>query len=82
MPGVGVTDTATIFSLVAAHRHDVFLSVVLQLLSSALYAPGIAGLRSAEPARQSIALRTGSLLLVVGAMGSAADAIFTSSRTR
>ena len=76
MPGVGVTDTATIFALVAAHRRNVLASVVLQLLSSALYAPGIAAILSANPARRSAVVRAGGALLAIGAMGSAADAIF------
>jgi len=76
MPGVGVTDTATIFALVGAHRSHVRASVVLQLLSAALYAPGIAAILAAEPARRSAAIRAGGALLAIGAMGSAADAIF------
>jgi hypothetical protein len=37
MPGVGVTDAAQIFDLVAHKRSSVMLSVVTQLLSAALY---------------------------------------------
>ena len=39
VPGVGVTDAAQIFELVARKRWSVMLSVVTQLLSSALYIP-------------------------------------------
>jgi len=76
MPGVGVTDTPTIFALVAQHRAEVYASVIVQLLSAAAYAPGIVGLLSSSDARESRALRIGSVLLAIGAMGSAADAIF------
>jgi hypothetical protein len=76
MPGVGVTDTDTIFALVGQHRPRVMLSVCLQLLSAAAYAPGVVGLMHGQGAEASRALRWGAALLVVGAMGSAADAIF------
>jgi hypothetical protein len=76
MPGVGVTDTATIFALVGAHRSSVYASVILQLLSAAAYAPAIVGLLVADAGRGPRALRLGCGLLAAGAMGSAADAIF------
>lgn len=76
MPGVGVTDTAQIFALVGAHRGSVYLSAVLQLVSAAAYAPGLAGVLGSEWGRRSAAVRLGCVLLLVGAMGSAADAIF------
>jgi hypothetical protein len=76
MPGVGITDTAQIFALVAAHRESVYLSAALQLVSAAAYAPGLAGVLASEWARGSAAVRLGCVLLLVGAMGSAADAIF------
>lgn len=75
MPGVGVTDTAQIFALVGAHRASVRLSVVLQLVSAAAYAPGLAGVLGSEWGRGSAGVRLGCVLLLVGAMGSAADAI-------
>jgi len=76
MPGVGVTDTATIFALVGAHRGQVYVSVVVQLVSAAACAVAVAGLLGAERARGSRALRAGAILLLLGALGSAADAIF------
>jgi hypothetical protein len=76
MPGVGVTDTATIFVLVGGRRQEVFASVVLQLLSAACYAPGALGLLVFRPAASSRIARVGAGLLLVGAMGSAADAVF------
>lgn len=76
MPGVGITDTATIFALVSQHRPQVLLSVCVQLLSAAAYVPGVVGLLRSPRAGASLALRWGCGLLAVGAMGSAADAIF------
>jgi hypothetical protein len=74
MPGVGVTDAGRIFSLVGAHRESVLASVVLQLGSAAAYAPGLAGILAAEVARREV-VRLGAVLLAIGAMGSAADAM-------
>lgn len=76
MPGVGVTDTATIFALVGRHRERVIVSVCLQLASAAAYAPAVVSLLSTSQARQLRGLRFGAALLAIGAMGSAADAIF------
>jgi hypothetical protein len=73
MPGVGVTDTARIFWLVGQHRPSVFVSVVLQLLSAAAYVPAIQTIVLSGVSRGA---RAGSILLVIGAIGSAADAIF------
>jgi hypothetical protein len=74
MPGVGVTDAARIFELVGSHRAEVLASVVVQLLSAAAYLPGAFALAIAEPPARAI--RTGCVLLAIGAAGSAADAIF------
>lgn len=74
MPGVGVTDTARIFEIVGQRRGEVFASVVVQLASAALYAPAIVGLVLSRPHRRSV--HVGATLVAVGAMGSAADAIF------
>ena len=75
MPAVGITDTRLIFEKVAAHASGVRASVVLQLVSAACYAPagvGIARLPAAESRR---GLAIGAVLLLIGAMGSAADAV-------
>lgn len=75
MPGVGVTDAAQIFALVASQRSLVAISVVLQLLSAVLYVPALLGIASdAESGRIPI-VRWGAGLLLVGAMGSAADTV-------
>lgn len=76
MPGVGITDTAQIFARVALHRASVLASVTLQLASAAAYAPAAAGLLGSAWARASAAVRVGAVLLLAGAMGSAADAVF------
>jgi hypothetical protein len=76
MPGVGVTDTATIFALIGAHRSGVFASVILQLMSAAAYAPGLFAIARSNHASQTWPIRAGCVLLAMGAMGSAADAIF------
>ena len=73
MPGVGVTETAAIFALVGQHRASVFVSVVLQLVSAAAFAPALLG---AATEQRSRGVHAGAALLLVGAMGSAADAIF------
>jgi hypothetical protein len=76
MPGVGVTDTSTIFALVGQHRRQVYASVILQLLSAAAYAPSVLGLVASSQTSHPKTMRFGCALLLVGAMGSAADAIF------
>jgi hypothetical protein len=75
MPGVGVTDTQRIFELVGARRSAVLASVVLQLASAALYAPALVGVAARPALGSRSAVRVGAGLLLVGAMGSAADAV-------
>ena len=75
MPGVGVTDAAKIFELVSRQRWSVMLSVITQLLSSALYIPALLGI-SWGIGRTSKGIRWGIALLLLGAMGSAMDAVF------
>ncbi|MDX2170778.1 MAG: hypothetical protein SF182_27150 [Deltaproteobacteria bacterium] len=76
MPGVGITDARQILDRVGTHRGQVYLSVVLQLFSAAAYAPGLAGVLLSDVARHSRGVRIGAIVLLIGAMGSAADAIF------
>jgi hypothetical protein len=71
MPGVGVTDARRIFELVGSQRGDVLVSVIVQLVSAVLYVPALLGV--AADARLG-AWRAAGVLLV-GAMGSAADAV-------
>ena len=76
MPGVGVTDASQIFELVARKRSSVMLSVVAQLLSAALYVPALLGISSATSLASDSKVRWGVGLLLLGAMGSAVDAVF------
>lgn len=76
MPGVGVTDTRMILERVALQRDAVWLSTVLQLISAACFAPPLVALGRLGRTRGSRALEIGAVLLAIGAMGSAADAIF------
>jgi len=75
MPGVGVTDAAQIFELVARKRWSVMLSVITQLLSAALYVPALLGI-SWGIGQTPKGVRWGIGLLLGGAMGSAIDAVF------
>src|SRR5262245_16096276 len=75
MPGVGITDAERILELVGRHRSRVALSAALQLLSAACYAPALAGL-VAQPSLGSRTPLRAATLLLIGAMGSAADAVF------
>ncbi len=76
MPGVGITDAAQIFDRVGAHATRVRVSVVAQLLSAAAYAPALVGIVATRRLRRQRAIRAGAILLLIGAMGSAADAVF------
>jgi hypothetical protein len=76
MPGVGVTDAAQIFKLVARQRSLVMLSVVTHLLSSTLYVPALLGISCAFSQMSGAGVRWGASLLLLGAMGSAIDAVF------
>jgi hypothetical protein len=76
MPGVGVTAAASILERVGASPGSVLASVALQLASAACYAPALVGVAGLEALRRRRAVRWGAALLLVGAMGSAADAVF------
>jgi hypothetical protein len=75
MPGVGVTDAKQIFALVASQRALVAASVVLQLLSAMLYVPALLGMVSEAKLGCLPAVRWWAGVLLIGAMGSAADAV-------
>jgi len=76
MPGVGITDAARILDLVGQHAGRVRVSVALQLLSAACYAPALVGILATRRLRRQRWIRAGAILLSIGAMGSAADAVF------
>lgn len=75
MPGVGVTDARQIFELVAASREAVAASVVAQLLSAVLYVPALLGVVADAELGAMRSVRRAAGVLLVGAMGSAADAV-------
>jgi hypothetical protein len=76
MPGVGITDARLILDLVSSHRLQVQISVVAQLVSAGCYAPAVIAFLGSRSARSSHSVRWACALLLIGAMGSAADAIF------
>lgn len=76
MPGVGITDAGRILELVGQHAGCVRVSVIAQLLSAACYAPALVGIVATRHLRRQRAIRAGAILLSIGAMGSAADAVF------
>ena len=75
MPAVGITDTQEIFERVAADAASVRASVVVQLVSAACYAPALVGVARLPEAARRGSLVAGAVLLLIGAMGSAADAV-------
>jgi hypothetical protein len=76
MPGVGVTDAAQIFELVGSQRPYVMLSVVTQMLSAALYVPALLWISCALSDTPDSGVVWSAGVLLLGAMGSAMDAIF------
>jgi hypothetical protein len=75
MPGVGVTDAQQILTLVSQQRPEVRLSAILQLISAACYAPALVGVAELGQKWNRSAIGVGAILLLIGAMGSAADAM-------
>jgi hypothetical protein len=75
MPGVGVTEAGEIFTLVSSRRPLVLASVVAQLVSAVLYVPALMGALRDPDVGGDHWTRYGAALLLVGAMGSAADAV-------
>ena len=75
MPAVGITDTRQIFEHVAARAPFVRASVIVQLVSAACYAPALVGIARSPAAERRRSILLGATLLLVGAMGSAADAV-------
>ena len=76
MPAVGITDTRQIFEGVAARPWSVRASVLLQLASAVCYAPALVGIARSPSADRQRSIVLGAVLLLIGAMGSAADAVF------
>jgi hypothetical protein len=76
MPMPGTTDVAFILEQVAATPQRVWLSVAVQLVSSALFVPGLLALVAADELRGSRLGFVAATLSGVGATGFAADAIY------
>jgi len=76
MPLPGTTDAAFILEQVGAARVQVYWSVALQLVSSALFVPALLGLTSLTPLRDSRPGFVAAALVGVGVTGFAADAIY------
>jgi len=76
MPLPGTTDTAFILEQVGASRERVFASVAAQLVSSALFVPGLLGLLAGSALRGSRGGFAAASLVGIGATGLAADAIY------
>jgi hypothetical protein len=76
MPGGGITDAGRILERVGQHPGRVRASVAAQLFSAACYAPALVGIVATRRLRRQRAARAGAILLSIGAMGSAADAVF------
>jgi hypothetical protein len=75
MPAVGITDTREIFAHVEAEAGRVRASVIVQLVSAACWAPAAVGIARLPAATAHRSLVAGAVLLAIGAMGSAADAV-------
>ncbi len=76
MPLPGTTDVAFILEQVGLTPDRVYWSVVIQLLSSALFVPALVGLCSVTPLRGSGHGFAAATLFGVGVTGLAADAIY------
>ncbi len=75
MPDQGTADTEHILKIVQEHRDAVWASVIVQIISSALYVPALLGIAMGidELSRTTF---WGIVLLGIGAMGMCADAFF------
>jgi hypothetical protein len=71
MPDAGTNDAAHILGAVRANREAVRWSIVVQLVSSVAFVPAVVLVRPA-----STRALAGACLVLIGAMGMAADAIF------
>jgi len=76
MPLPGTTDVELILSGVSASAERVWLSVAAQLLSSALFVPGLLAFVMAPELRESRLAFLAASLSGIGATGLAADAIY------
>ncbi|HJZ46059.1 MAG TPA: hypothetical protein VKE41_02795 [Roseiflexaceae bacterium] len=75
MPSPGVTDAQLILLLVARQRGAVAASVIVQLLSAALYLPAMTSVISHSNLRLQIAVWWPATVFLLGVLGAVADAI-------
>ena len=75
MPGLGVTDTREIFRLVGSHRANVSLSTFLQLCSAVVYVLAMVRLAADPQLGAKRAIRGSAVVVLLGALGSAADSV-------
>ncbi len=72
MPDAATNDATAILDAVARHRAAVHASALVQLAGAALLVPGLLGEVLARPG----ARRAGTTLMLLGAVGMAADAVY------
>ena len=76
MPGVGITDAATILKVVSRHPRQVLVSSAVQLLAAALFSSAVPGLARLFSGAKNARMAAATTLLAIGACGVAADAIY------
>ncbi len=82
MPDAATNDAQQILEAVGSHRGEVQDSALVQLLSSALFAPALVYFGAASGGRGAATIYAGATLLAVGAMGMAADAVYHQAAAR
>jgi hypothetical protein len=76
MPDAGTNDAAHILEVVREHRSSVFASVIVQIVSSIAFAPATLLIVQLPFSSSRGRILAGATLLLIGAMGMCADAIF------
>ncbi len=76
MPDAGTNDAARIQEVVREHRGSVFLSLIVQIISSVAFVPAVLLIARLPLAQAQRRVFVGGALLLIGAMGMCADAIF------
>jgi hypothetical protein len=76
MPDAGTNDAPHILEVVRANRAAVWWSVVLHLVASVALVVGVVGVQSHSAAAGACAAQWGACLVLIGALGTCADAFF------
>jgi hypothetical protein len=71
MPDAGTADAAHILDAVRSHRESVRWSIIVQIISSAAFVPAVV-----FATFHTVRARIGAILVLIGAMGMAMDAIY------